>query len=339
MTIHKGQSSTFHPKEGIEPKPTLDSESDSDLTLTDIMRKTMRARGRARRGRQVISSDEDAVEDQKDTTVTTSDVNLQNRTETVTTAAIDLEKHTNLTTTPTTPNKKRAVPVAYPSPPSTKKRLRIRLSSDGNEKLEVVGIEHKPSEMKRNNKPRPIVVSKHNYVDDVCLVHHETTTPQELWEEKRFDLSSPRLVRPLPLRYKVVEDKSPITGGFYDRVCIPDMPADNIKKDLVVHTEHPKLRWGGVWAQGKLAEEVAMYERVKKFWLFNYGYSYCPSWDCKHEFVAVEFAEEMQRPRVVAWLAELIGRKDVYLILDHLEWRMTKKLEKIEKIEEEQVED
>ncbi|ROV91757.1 hypothetical protein VSDG_06457 [Cytospora chrysosperma] len=318
--------------DGIEPGPTFDSDSGNNPILTSITRKAMKemVRGRGRCSRKIILSDEEDEVDQRGTTaVITSRADLQCRTETVTTVAVDLEKHTP--TPMMTSNEKRAALEAYPSPPPTKKRIRISLSPGGNTNLEVVSIEHKPSEMKRDNKPRPIVISKRNHMNNADPVQHETPTPQELWEEKRFDLSSPRLVRPLPLRYKLVEEKSLLPGGTYDRTYIPETPADSIKKELVVHPRHPNIRWGGVWARRKLAEEVAKYERIKKFWLFNYGYAYCPSWDCKHEFVAMEFAEEMQSPWVVAWLAKLISHKDVYLILEHLEWGMMKEMGDMEK--------
>lgn len=338
MTTHE----ECEAKMGMELKPTLDSESDSDITLSGIVRKTLEARGRRRCSRRkIIPSDEEEKDNHKKdvTTVITAEVDLRDRTEPVTKAAGDMEKHTQHFSTPITPTKKRTASEAYPSPPPTKKTIRISLSPDGNNKVKVMTVEHKPSEMKRNNKPRPIVLSKRNNVDNVYPVHYETLTPQELWEEKHFDLSSPRLVQPLPLRYKLVEEKSPLTGGLYDLVLIPEMPADNIKKDLFIHPKHTNIRWVGEWAERKLTKEIGMYERVKKFWLFNYGYAYCPSWDCKHEFVAMEFSEEMQRPWVVAWLAELIGRRDVYMILGHLEWRMTKELERMEKGEKEEREE
>ncbi|KUI62464.1 hypothetical protein VP1G_09577 [Cytospora mali] len=289
-----------------ELKSTLNNNSDRDVDLPTITRKAQKAKHWGRRGRQIILSDEE-----------------------------DNQNHTQLNTTPMTPTKKRDASEAYASPPSTKKRIRLSLSPNGKNKIEVVSVLDKPSEIKRDKKPRHIVLSKRNYVDNVYPMHNEVLTPQEHWDEKSFDLSSPRLVRPLPLRYTLVEEKNPMTGGPCDRAYVPDIPADDIKKVLFLNPKYTNIRLVGKWAERKLAEEIAKYDRVKRFWLFNYGYAYCPGWDCKHEFVAATFAEELQSPWVVAWLAELIGRKDVYTILDHLEWKMAKELREMEKLEEE----
>lgn len=329
-------------KQATEINHTLDSDSEDSMTLSGMFRKRLEVRGWRRRCRQIISSDDSDENSQKEviTTPITSSDDLQGRTAPATAAAFDLKKPTNPKTTPLTSTKKRAASEVFPSPPPTKKTIRINIRSDGNDKLKVATVEHKkPSKMKRNNKPRPIVLSKSNKVDNTLPVHHEPLTPQQLWEEKRFDLSSPRLIRPLPQRYKLIEETGPLASGPDSRVFIPDVPADDIRKVLSINPSRAGMRWAGGWAKGELAREVAMYERVKGFWLFNYGYAYCPSWDFKHEFVAAEFAEEMQRPRVVAWLAELIGREDVCLVLEYLEGRMAKELERMGVVEDREDED
>ncbi|ROW16140.1 hypothetical protein VPNG_01785 [Cytospora leucostoma] len=330
MAKRDGKASEVESQEDMERKLPLNSNSDSDMDLSTILKKAQR---RGRRGRRIILSDnEDGVDDQANrSTVTAPQINLNNDNENTNTTKVETENSPR--STPMTPVKKRAATEAYPSPPPTKKRIRMSLSPDGNHKLAVVDVEAKPSLMKRDNKPRPIVVSKRNDVDDVYPTHHHVRTPQDDWEEWKFDLSSPRLVRPLPLRYTRVELQNPHTGSMYDSVHVPGTPEDNIKKDLFLHPERSGIKWVGEMAEQKLAEEIRKYERVKKFWLFNHGYAYCPGWDCKHEFVAAHFAEEIQSPWVAAWMAELIGRKDVYLILDHLEWRMRKQMEEMEKQE------
>lgn len=49
--------------------------------------------------------------------------------------------------------------------------------------------------------------------------------------------------------------------------------------------------------------------------------------------------EEIQSPWVVAWLAGLIVRREVYLMLRHLEWIMRNELEMMEEGEEEEQEE
>lgn len=325
------QASEVESQEDTERKLPLSSDSDSDMDLSTVLKKAQR---RGCRGRRIVSSDnEDGVDDQTNRpTVSAPQAGLLNNDNEDTNAA-KVEAEKSLRSTAMTPAKKRAGTEAYPSPPPTKKRIRMSLSPDGSHKLAVVDVEAKPSLMKRDNKPRPIVVSKRNDVDDVYPTHHHVRAPQDDWEEWRFDLSSPRLVRPLPLRYTRVGLQNPRTGSMYDSVHVPGVPDDNIEKVLFLHPERAGIRWVGRMAERKLAEEVRKYERVKTFWLFNHGYAYCPGWDRKHEFVAAHFAEEIQSPWVAAWMAELIGRRDVYLILDHLEWRMKKQLEEQEKLE------
>lgn len=144
--------------------------------------------------------------------------------------------------------------------------------------------------------------------------------PTDLWDESAFNLSSPRLVKPHPLKYiwstfETSTDGDKVTK-HHTPSCLPVAPADDIPKTMSIHPDRPGMRWTGAWAKAKLAVEVERYERVKAFWLFENDFGFLAGLDDKHEFVASVFARELDSPWVVGWLRELIGEEDMGKIMD-----------------------
>lgn len=136
--------------------------------------------------------------------------------------------------------------------------------------------------------------------------------PKDFWDEKSFNLAHyPRLVT-TKLAYRYPKVKNP-WNDVWEYVCFPIAPADDIKKSLHLGRTTKHLKWTGVWAEQKLQKEIAKYERIKEFWLFNYAMSsvvpFFPGLDKKEEFCVGLFSKELQSPWVCAWLRELLGDK------------------------------
>ncbi|KAF3762518.1 hypothetical protein M406DRAFT_72519 [Cryphonectria parasitica EP155] len=148
--------------------------------------------------------------------------------------------------------------------------------------------------------------------------------PEDMWD-KDFRLERyPRLQLDKPLQYTWTTDadRNPKTGQwdhFYPCHCYPVAPEDDIKKTLFLNDKKPNIRWAGEWAKAQLRREIAKYEAVKEFWLFEYadlaGRAFMPGLDSKYQFIATHFTEEMDSPWVQAWLGQLIGHEEVHKIL------------------------
>lgn len=320
MSTNAERLSLSEPLENTELTPTPSSDSESDAVMPLVTRGAT-----------------NEVGGQKDaTTVAMSKFNPKDDIKTAIKVEIDSEKHQPIAT-PVTPEKKRAAS-KYPTPPPTKK-IRVTIKCIRENAPEAAEINDTNPKLRRHNKTLRIIIPKRQDTYKSSPVEdHEVLTPEGPWAEKRLGLLSPQSIPPTPLPCSSAETESPHTVEddlHHDREdLLPDAPADNSRKVLSLHPARTGIRWVGELSERKLAKELEKYERVKGFWLCNDGHAHCPGWDCKHEFVAHEFAEEVQSPWVLAWLAELIGRSDVYLILDNLERRMRGEFEGFEGVEE-----
>lgn len=155
--------------------------------------------------------------------------------------------------------------------------------------------------------------------------------PTKHWKTSTFDLAYPHLhhTHVDQLTYTWAYERCPYRPEVFRPTCWPDAPEDTIRKDLFAHPTHREVAWSGPWAERKLAAEVARYDRVKWFWLFNDGWAYVPGWDDKHRYAARRFRREMESPWVVTWLRELIGEGEVAKILAHMEEKERKDVAKL----------
>lgn len=133
-----------------------------------------------------------------------------------------------------------------------------------------------------------------------------------LWGEERLRLGQyPRLVTTKTSYRFLQQHKNQGTGTSSEYVCVPVAPADDIEKTLCLGGRTAKttlLRWCGDWAERKLHREIAKYEAVKEFWVFDYCKDLVmPGFKEKEEFCAGQFLEELQSPWVCAWLREFLG--------------------------------
>lgn len=131
-----------------------------------------------------------------------------------------------------------------------------------------------------------------------------------LWDVESLNLGQyPRLAT-TKLTYRYQQLKNPWTDAW-EYVCFPVAPADDIKKSLHLGGQSKQLRWTGFWAEQKLQKEIAKYEAIKEFWLFNYSASsvvpFFAGLDKKEEFCVGLFAEELLSPWVRSWLREFLG--------------------------------
>lgn len=131
-----------------------------------------------------------------------------------------------------------------------------------------------------------------------------------LWDVESLNLGQyPRLVT-TKLTYRYQQLKNPWTHAW-EYVCFPIAPADDIKKSLHLGGQSKQVRWTGLWAEQKLQKEIAKYEAVKEFWLFNYSVSsvmpFLVGLDKKEEFCVGLFAKELLSPWVRSWLREFLG--------------------------------
>lgn len=145
--------------------------------------------------------------------------------------------------------------------------------------------------------------------------------PAKHWKPSTFTLDFPHLRQRevTELTYTWAYEQDPYQPDVFRPTCWPDAPEDTIPKTLFLNKCHRRIAWSGKWAEAKLQAEIARYDRVKWFWLFNDGWAYLPGWDDKHLYVARRFRREMESPWVVAWLEELIGEEEVAKILAHME--------------------
>lgn len=148
---------------------------------------------------------------------------------------------------------------------------------------------------------------------------HIEMVPSRHWNTATFDLVYPRLrLLPSQLTYTWAYEKCPDKPGGFRPTCWPNTPEDTIVKKLFLHPAYRQITWSGPWAEAKLQAEIARYDRVKWFWLFNDGWAYFHGLDNKHRYVARRFRREMESPWVMAWLGELIGEGEVAKILDYM---------------------
>lgn len=145
-----------------------------------------------------------------------------------------------------------------------------------------------------------------------------------LWDVDSLNLGQyPRLVT-TKLTYRYQQLRNPGTHAW-EYVCFPIAPADDIKKSLHLGGKMRQFRWTGLWAERKLQNEIAKYEAIKEFWLFNYSAAavmpFLVGLDKKEEFCVGLFSEELLSPWVRIWLREFLGDE----IMDIIEAAMEKK--------------
>lgn len=133
---------------------------------------------------------------------------------------------------------------------------------------------------------------------------------RKLWDEDSLKLGQyPRLVT-TKLTYRYKKLRNPWFHNW-EYVCFPIAPADDIEKSLHLAGGSKHIKWTGFWAEQKLQKEIAKYERIKEFWLFNYSINavvpFFAGLDKKEEFVVGLFPEELESPWVRAWLREFLG--------------------------------
>lgn len=138
--------------------------------------------------------------------------------------------------------------------------------------------------------------------------------PNRLWDVDTLNLGQyPRLVT-TKLTYRYHQLRNPWTHAW-EYVCFPIAPADDIKKSLHLGGKMKQFRWTGFWAEQKLQREIAKYEAIKEFWLFNYSVSsvvpFFAGLDKKEEFCVGLFSEELLSPWVRGWLREFLGDENM----------------------------
>lgn len=226
---------------------------------------------------------------------------------------------------------KRAAEDEYPTPARSIKRIRIR------RRVITKTTNLPPPSLKRKNIPNPICLPpKSRKMANVKAVHKP---PKGVYNEALFDLSSRRLLNPLPVKYEWRPQKSNTTTAvagpspspspeedIEPRFWYPAPIEDDIKKTLFLHPSRRSLVWVGRLAEAKLREEVDKYHRVKDLWLFQASDAFMPGYDQKAEFIASVYEDEMLSPWVVCWLSELIGEEEVGRILGHVEMNLEKAL-------------
>ncbi|KAK2610790.1 hypothetical protein N8I77_004191 [Diaporthe amygdali] len=232
---------------------------------------------------------------------------------------------------------KRAAEEEYPTPARSSKKIRIRQSPDA-AAIKAIKLPKIRASLERNINLDPIdVPDKWERTEKMKAVHKVVKAPKGLYQEELFDLSSRRLINPLPVKYDWQAQKSPLTGETLplspnpspeveDRFWYPAPIADNIKKTLFLHPSSRGIVWAGPFAEAKLKEEIKNYHRVKDLWLFQASDAFMPGYDKKHEFIASVYEDEMLSPWVVCWLSELIGEAEVGKILDHVEVSLKRSL-------------
>ena len=226
---------------------------------------------------------------------------------------------------------KRAAEDEYPTPPRSTKKVRIRGT------VVAKAADLPAPSLKRNKIPDPIrLLPRSRRMDNIKAVHKAMEPPKGFYNEDLFDLSSRRLINPLPVKYEWrVQKSSPTTTPSPERAIEPRFwyPApikDDIKKTLFLHPSNRGIVWVGRLAEAKLKEEVKKYHRVKDLWLFQASDAYMPGYDKKAEFIAEVYEHEMLSPWVVCWLRELIGAEEVGKILEQIEVNLEKSLAKME---------
>lgn len=221
---------------------------------------------------------------------------------------------------------KRAAENEYPTPARSIKRIRLR------RRFVAKAADLPPPSLKRKNIPDPISLPpKSRKMANVMVVHKP---PKGSYNEDLFDLSSRRLLNPLPVKYewRVQKSTSPSPSpetNIEPRFWYPAPIKDNIRKTLFLHPSRRGVVWVGRFAEAKLKKEVSKYHRVKDLWLFQASDAFMPGYDNKPEFIASVYEEEMLSPWVVCWLSELIGAEAVGRILEHVEVNLEKSLAKM----------
>lgn len=229
---------------------------------------------------------------------------------------------------------KRAAEDEYPTPARSTKKIRIR------RRFVTKAVDLPPPSLKRKNPPNPILLpSKSRTMANIKAVHKP---PKGLYNEGLFDLSSSRLINPLPVKYEWRPQKTTTTDDtttttspgpepdIEPRFWYPAPIKDDIKKMLFLHPSRRGVVWVGRFAEAKLKEEIKKYHRIKDLWLFQASDAYIPGYDEKAEFIATVYEEEMLSPWVVCWLSELIGEAEVGRILEHIEANLEKSLAEME---------
>ncbi|KAG8165200.1 hypothetical protein KVR01_005475 [Diaporthe batatas] len=215
---------------------------------------------------------------------------------------------------------KRSPEDDYPTPPRSTKRIRIRIR-----------VEAKATNI-RKKAPKAITIPpKSPSMDKIRVVHKVPKPPKGAYNEEFFDLTSCRLINPLPVKYELLTHASPSTGtrtpsDIEPRFWFPAPIEDDIKKRLFLHPRNRGIVWVGRFAEAKLEAEKKKYHRVKDLWLFEASDAYLPGYDKKAEFIARAFEDEMLSPWVVGWLRELIGAEAVGKILEHVEANLRRAL-------------
>lgn len=227
---------------------------------------------------------------------------------------------------------KRAAEDDYPTPARSIKRIRIRQS------FVTKAANLPPPSLKRKNIPDPISLPpKRGRTANVMAVHKP---PKGFYNEAIFDLSSRRLLNPLPVKYEWRVQKSTTPAGtspspspepnIEPRFWYPAPIKDVINKTLFLHPSRRGVVWVGRLAEAKLKEEIRKYHRVKDLWLFQASDAFMPGYDDKAEFIASVYEDEMLSPWVVCWLSELIGEQAVGRILERVQVNLEKSLAKME---------
>lgn len=226
---------------------------------------------------------------------------------------------------------KRAAEDEYPTPARSIKKIRMR------RRFVTNTADLPPPSLKRKNTPHPISLPpKGQKMANIKAVHKVVKPPKGFYNEDLFDLTSRRLINPLPVKYEWRVQKSTTPAGtspspspepdIEPRFWYPAPIKDDIKKALFLHPRRRRVVWVGRLAEAKLKEEVRKYHRVKDLWLFQASDAYMPGYDEKAEFIASVYEHEMLSPWVVCWLSELIGEEEVGRILGHVEVNLEKSL-------------
>lgn len=148
----------------------------------------------------------------------------------------------------------------YPTPPRSIKRIRIRSGAVA----KATNIQKKA--------PRAITIPpKSRRMDNIKVVHKVTKPCKGPYNEELFDLTSCRLINPLPVKYELLTHSSPSTStgtesDIEPRFWFPAPIEDDIKKRLFLHPRNRGIVWVGRFAEAKLEAEVKKYHRKSHYY-------------------------------------------------------------------------
>lgn len=150
---------------------------------------------------------------------------------------------------------KRSPEDKYPTPPCSIKRIWIHR-----------GAAAKATNI-RKKAPKAITMPlKSPKTDNTQVARKVTKPPRAPYKEELFDLTSRRLINPLPVKYELLTHSNPLTGASTEsniepRFWFPAPIEDDIKKTLFLHPRNRRIIWVGPLAKAKLEAEVKKYDR------------------------------------------------------------------------------